>query len=277
MARDDRQLRDSDRRSSVGPSAGHGLVPGRQTLVEQAGEGVPVQRKQSGTGAGTEAAAGPGVTLPHVGMIQRVFGSPAPVSSNVRAFHDGPSGIQPQKTNNTGGGQPLTFTDIDATGKKNIEDAIAFAKTKVAAAISNITAAKSGPQAKASKYFKITGDKSSDDLKAIEAVISVYNKVQTALSSGLKFEGEKPDGTTQAYVYTGFIGLFDGAVHIHFPGFNNETLDERAAIIIHELSHKYAGTDDNAYLHETGKWANMDRKDAVANADSYCYYAVKMS
>lgn len=275
MSRDNLQLRDSHGQGSAGPSAGSGLVPGKQTLVEQAGHDAPVQRKQAGSG-GTEAAAGSGSTLPNLD-VQRVFGLPAPVSSDVRAFHTGPGGIQAQKTNNTGAAKPLTFTDIDATGKKNIEDAIVLAKAKVAAALSEIGGAKSGPQAKASKYFKITGDKSSDDLKAIDKVIAVYNKVQTALGTGLKFEGEKPDGTTQAYVYTGFIGLFDGAVHIHFPGFNNETPQERAAIIIHELSHKYAGTSDNAYLHETGKWAKMDRKDAVDNADSYCYYAVNAS
>jgi len=249
MERDTRQLQNSDGQNSPGSSAGGGLVPGKRTLVGEAGESASVQRKQSA----------------------------APVSSDVRAFHDGSNGIQAQKTNNTGGAQPLTFTDIDATGKKNIEDAVALSKVKVAAAMADIAAARTGPQAKAAKYFKITGDKSSDDLKAVDAVVSVYSKVLTALSSSLKFEGEKPDGTTQAYVYTGFIGLFDGAVHIHFPGFNGETADERAAIIIHELSHKYGGTSDNAYLHETGKWAKMDRKDAVANADSYCYYAVKTS
>lgn len=270
MAHDHLQLRDNDRQGSAGPSANHGPAPGKQTLVEQISEAAPVQRKQAA--GGSEAAAGP--SMPAGETIQRVFGRPAPVSSDVRAFHDGPSGIQAQKTNNAGAPKPLTFTDIDATGKKNIEDAIVLARTKVAAAISDIAAAKSGPQAKASRYFKITGDKSSDDLKAIDAAVTVFTKVQAALSSGLKFEGEKPDGTTQAYVYTGFVGLFDGAVHIHFPGFNGETPSERAAIIIHELSHKYAGTSDNAYLHETGKWAKMDRKDAVANADSYCYYAV---
>lgn len=199
---------------------------------------------------------------------------PAPVAADVRAFHDGPRGIQAQKANNAGGGPQMTFTDIDATGKQNIEAALVLARAKVAGALSAISAAKSGPQAKASRYFKITGDKSSDDQKAVDKVIEVYTKVQSALSGDLKFEGEKPDGTTQAYVYTGFVGLFDGAVHIHFPGFNGETADERAAILIHELSHKYAGTADNAYLHETGKWAKMDRKDAVNNADSYCYYAV---
>lgn len=263
MALESLQLRDSDHRSSVGPSADHGSAPGKQTLSEHAGDAAPVQLKQ----AGGEASA-----LPRMDI-----GRPAPVSSDVRAFHDGPSGIQAQKTNNAGGGQQLTFTDIDATGKKNIEDAITLSKAKVAAAITEIGGAKTGPQAKASKYFKITGDKSGDDLKAIDKVIEVYNKVQTALGGSLKFEGEKPDGGTQAYVYTGFIGLFDGAVHIHFPGFNSETATERAAIIIHELSHKYAGTADNAYLHESGKWAKMDRKDAVDNADSYCYYAVNGS
>lgn len=199
---------------------------------------------------------------------------PAPVTG-VSAFYDGPRGVQAQKTNNAGGDKEVAFTDIDATGKKNIQDAIVLAKSKVASAISDIAAARSGPQPKASHYFKITGDKSSDDGKAIDKVVTVFTKVQSALGGSLKFEGEKPDGTTQAYVYTGFIGLFDGAVHIHFPGFNKETPEERAAIIIHELSHKYAGTDDNAYLYETGKWAQMSRKDAVNNADSYCYYAVK--
>lgn len=201
----------------------------------------------------------------------------APVGSDVRAFHDGPNGIQAQKTNNAGAAQQLSYSDIDATGKQNIENAITLARAKVTAAISEIAGAKSGPQAKANKYFKITGDKSSDDSKAVDKVVSVFTKVLNALGSNLKFEGEKPDGTTQAYVYTGFIGLFDGAVHIHFPGFNGETPEERAAILIHELSHKYAGTADNAYLHETGKWAKMDRKEAVDNADSYCYYAVKAS
>ena len=227
-------------------------------------------QKQSNTAATHDTTAAPAIdTMPLL--------RPAPVSSDVRAFHDGPRGLQAQKTNNTGGGQQLKFTDIDATGKKNIQDAITLAKAKVASALSDITAARSGPQAKASRYFKITGDKSSDDLQAIGKVVGVYHQVLNALNGNLKFEGEKPDGNTQAYVYTGFIGLFDGAVHIHFPGFNNETPDERAAILIHELSHKYAGTGDHAYLHETGKWAKMSRKDAVDNADSYCYYAVNAS
>jgi Lysine-specific metallo-endopeptidase len=267
MARDNLQLRDGDQQSSLGAGADHGGVPGKRTLAEHADEGSPVQHKQAG---GATTGAGPASPRLDIGRS-------APVSSDVRAFHEGPSGVQAQKTNNAGGSQQLTFTDIDATGKKNLQDAIALARTKVAAAISEIAGARSGPQAKASKYFKITGDKSGDDLKAIDKVIEVFNKVQTALGGNLHFEGEKPDGGTQAYVYTGFIGLFDGAVHIHFPGFNNETPTERAAILIHELSHKYAGTDDNAYLHETGKWAKMDRKSAVANADSYCYYAVNAS
>jgi hypothetical protein len=267
MARDNLQLRDRDHQSSFGVGADPGGIPGKQTLSELADQGSPALPKQ-----GADAAAA-GPASPRLDLRRS-----APVSSDVRAFHEGPSGIQAQKTNNAGGGgQQLTFTDIDATGKKNIQDAIALAKTKVASAISEIAGARSGPQVKASKYFKITGDKSADDLKAIDQVIEVFRKIQTALGGDLHFEGEKPDGGTQAYVYTGFIGLFDGAVHIHFPGFNNETPSERAAILIHELSHKYAGTDDNAYLHETGKWAKLDRKGAVANADSYCYYAVNAS
>lgn len=199
-----------------------------------------------------------------------------PMAGDVQAFFTDGGQTRAKKGNNPKKGGELSFSDIDATGKKSIKAAVAHAKSKVSQAIADIGKAKNGAQAKANKYFKIGGT-SDDDKKAVDKVVEVFKKIQAALNGKLKFEGEKPDGTTQAYVYTGFVGLFDGAIHIHFPNFNNETLDEQAAIIIHELSHKYAGTADNAYFHETAKWNQMSMKDAVDNADSYCYYAVNAS
>ena len=197
-------------------------------------------------------------------------------AGDVQAFFVDGGRTRAKKANNPKSGDELTFTDIDATGKASIKKAMAHAKTKVASAITQIAGAKTAKQAKAARYFKIDGT-GSDEKKAVDKVLEVFGKIQTALNGKLEFEGEKPDGNTQAYVYTGFVGLFDGAIHIHFPNFNNYDLDEQAAIIIHELSHKYAGTDDNAYLYETGKWNKMSMKDACNNADSYCYYAVNAS
>jgi hypothetical protein len=81
MPFDYQQLRGSDGCGNVEPGAGHGLAAGKRTLTEQAGEGVPVQRKPDGSEPGAEVheaaqrgVAGPGSALPHLDTIQRAFG-----------------------------------------------------------------------------------------------------------------------------------------------------------------------------------------------------------
>jgi hypothetical protein len=44
---------------------------------------------------------------------------------------------------------------------------------------------------------------------------------------------------------------------------------EKAATIIHEMSHKYSGTDDKAYEWETAKYQGLSTGQALDNAESF--------
>lgn len=95
MAYDYRQLRGSGGHSGVGPSGGHGISPGKRTLVEQtAAEDPPVQRSATGGEpssdvhkAARDGIAGPGSALPHLDTIQRAFGRHD--IRNIQAHTDG--------------------------------------------------------------------------------------------------------------------------------------------------------------------------------------------
>lgn len=201
------------------------------------------------------------------------------VPAGAAAFHDGPSGTQAQvPTNATGtnSGQQVSYTDLTTAQQQSIQAAVTLAKARIAPMLTRLNNAKTAVDPVVSHAFKITGT-SSDDLEAINKVIQNVNTVSSALNGNLGFEGESSppeNGTvTLAYVYTGFVGLFDGNIHICFPGWDILTPMQRAGTLIHELTHQKCGTDDNAYMHETAKWAGMDTKAAVNNADSYAYLA----
>lgn len=201
------------------------------------------------------------------------------VPTGAAAFHDSPSGIKanvPTGATGTGQGQQLTYADLSEAQKQSIQAGVTLAKSRIAPMLARLNAATTAADPVVSHAFKVTGT-SSDDLKAINEVIANVNKVSAALNGNLGFEGEQSpaeNGTvTLAYVYTGFVGLFDGNIHICFPGWDMLSPMQQAGTIIHELTHQKCGTDDNAYMHETAKWQGMDIKDAVNNADSYAYLA----
>ncbi len=197
-------------------------------------------------------------------------------SAGVSAFYDGPKGRQYDTgTGATGAAGPQrSMSDLDDRQKASVRAACRAAVPQVQRALAKATAAKSVPDRTVTHAFKLTGD-TSDDNKALDKVIANYNTIAAALAGDLSFEGEDSpaeDGmVTIAYVYVGFVGLFDGSIHICFPGWDQLNPAEQAATIVHELSHKKCGTDDNAYIHEGGKWADMSTKDAVNNAASYEY------
>lgn len=220
--------------------------------------------------------------------VQRVEESPPAAAENVQlravpagasAFHDAPDGAKaqvPANATGTASGQQLSYADLTPAQQQSIQAAVTRAKGRIAPMLSRLNAAKTAVDPVVSHAFKISGT-SSDDLEAINKAIQNVNTVSAALNGNLGFEGEDSpaeNGTvTLAYVYTGFIGLFDGNIHICFPGWDILSPMEQAGTIIHELTHQKCGTDDNAYMHETAKWAAMDTKDAVNNADSYAYLA----
>jgi hypothetical protein len=57
------------------------------------------------------------------------------------------------------------------------------------------------------------------------------------------------------------------------PWFADSDPEGRARTIVHECTHKYAGTDDNAY-HWDPKFATLKPKDALDNADSYAWFCI---
>ena len=62
---------------------------------------------------------------------------------------------------------------------------------------------------------------------------------------------------------------FLGAGDIHlFPAFFKASELARGAIVLHQATHKYVGTEDHAYLHEA-RYAKLSVADALNNADSY--------
>jgi hypothetical protein len=56
--------------------------------------------------------------------------------------------------------------------------------------------------------------------------------------------------------------------HIHLNIESGEVLDW-ATTIIHEATHRFSGTGDFAYVHETDKWKTLTWAEHLNNADSY--------
>lgn len=247
------------------------------------GNGIQL-RPSAGTEAGTAVPSG---IVAHDSMAHVAVGS------GVQAFHDGPRGVQAKKDKVSGEGSSsapkVSFEDINEFEQLYVNEAIDLAKALAARALQDLSAAKTHPQDKARRYFKITGDGSRDDRKAIDKAIGVFNQVASKLNREMTFKRGVPredgeGGYLRAYVYKRLssftlrlFGDTDSAVYIVFPHFINEPVQERAVILIHELSHRYGDTNDIAYLHETGKWQAMSRDQAINNADSYGYYAAAAS
>ncbi|BFM13096.1 hypothetical protein R50072_32490 [Simiduia litorea] len=58
--------------------------------------------------------------------------------------------------------------------------------------------------------------------------------------------------------------------HIHIRLDDNE--NEMAQTIIHEATHRFAGTGDFAYQHDGDKWTNLSSGERLNNADSYAHF-----
>jgi hypothetical protein len=78
----------------------------------------------------------------------------------------------------------------------------------------------------------------------------------------------------------GYVRGSEGRIHISLSEYNAPPSAEQQTIIVHEATHKFASTDDNAYwrlatnswdilLNPTTAW---DTEMATKNADSYAYF-----
>ena len=104
-------------------------------------------------------------------------------------------------------------------------------------------------------------------------VRATFVKIQSAFSRTIPFECEKGcKKGRSAYVRKWWLfGTHHGVIHVcpmfFGRGYWGQTVD-----IIHEIGHKYAGLDDEAYW-GTDKYRSLSTGDAMDNADSYAHFA----
>lgn len=95
------------------------------------------------------------------------------------------------------------------------------------------------------------------------------------MSSGINFECETDcDKGVGGYVWK-FLFWEVGDIHICFKLFNTISSLKQEEVIIHEVAHRHAGVDDEAY-HWQPKYKTLSAKDAMDNADSYAVFARRL-
>lgn len=150
-----------------------------------------------------------------------------------------------------------------------IRDAVKRAKELVNIALSALNDRKSNKKA-IKKHFKTT------QRDEVQEIIRNYQKIRAGLNGTVPIEVENKDKGRRGYVTT-FLGtaIFSD-IHLGAPWFK-QAPDKRAGTIIHEMSHKEAGTDDNAYYRDNSSpYQRLDTKDSINNADCYQFFALEL-
>ena len=104
--------------------------------------------------------------------------------------------------------------------------------------------------------------------EGIQQIEASYHKIRNAFSGAIPLEVEI-DTDAGLCVYTLWTDI-----HLCPPWFQ-QAPGKRAGTLIHEMSHKYAGTDDEAYHHHAA-YASLAPGDALDNADSYQWFALDL-
>ncbi|MDR6539603.1 hypothetical protein [Variovorax soli] len=82
--------------------------------------------------------------------------------------------------------------------------------------------------------------------------------------------------TTDAKYYSNTIsGFRNGEIHVSLERLKDYSALSYARIVIHEATHKYFNTDDEAYAHEN-TYAALSLAETLNNADSYAWAAVSL-
>jgi hypothetical protein len=121
-----------------------------------------------------------------------------------------------------------------------------------------------------SKYFMI-------DSPPIPALLKIYDKIDVEFSANdYTYECEDDcSGSELGYVW----GLWSD-IHLCMNHLRDKANDCIARTIVHEFSHYYAGTDDNAYCKSGCGFSNcptsLSADDALGNADSYACFAYEL-
>jgi hypothetical protein len=146
-------------------------------------------------------------------------------------------------------------------------------------AVAHLQAAKTAPDPEVESYFDIAGT-DADDQKKLDTLIANYEHIKSGMDSVEYQKEDSPansDGTiTAAYVKVLPVIHGVGDVHICYPGFDQGSDDDRAATIVHEMSHYQLGTEDHAYAWQDD-FDTLTQEQKMDNADSYGKFAEAVS
>ena len=121
-----------------------------------------------------------------------------------------------------------------------------------------------------SKYFM-------NSTPSLAAILKVYDKIDVEYGANdYTYECEDDCSGTKL----GYVWGFWSDIHLcmnHLRGWSNDCI---ARTMVHEMSHYYAGTDDNAYCKSgcgfTSCPSSLSADDALKNADSYACFAYEL-
>jgi len=243
-----------------GPAAGAFAFTGGQT--EGAGQGISKQGQGKKVRKLGVITGGSFVADPNAAKSAPQSGAASAGQESAVAYTGSPAlGISEDHTVDAGGTN-VTVEDGSTEQAQMIADAVVRAKELVDIALAALDNP-SGNTAFLNANFHTT------DADAISKIKGVYNKVKTAFSGTIPVEVEADDSSAVAYVYRIWSDI-----HLCAPWFG-QAADKRAGTIVHEMTHKYAGTDDNAY-HYQSTFPTLSVKDAVNNADSYQWFCLDL-
>lgn len=166
-------------------------------------------------------------------------------------------------------GQPASVVDGTLDQERVIQQALGAARKMAAQGLAVLQA---GPQTDRERRMVEAHFHTSDSTLLARAA-TVLSQVQAGLSGPIPIQVEGFDlplgDRASGYVYG---GPFAEASDIHLmPRFFDRSVDEQGGTLIHEASHKYAGTRDHAYA-GPGDYQDLTPELAMENADSYATF-----
>lgn len=163
---------------------------------------------------------------------------------------------------------PANVEDGSAEQEDMIQAALDEARKSAARGMSILRGGPSSQQAERllNEHFHTTG------AGMLRDAASRMSEVQSGLSGIVPIEVEGsafPFGDqTRGYIYGGPLAGFSD-IHLT-PRFFGQDVEDQARTLIHEASHKYAGTEDHARNPSSEYW-NLSPEMAIENADSYAW------
>jgi len=171
-------------------------------------------------------------------------------------------------------GAPKRLEVIDAATQARVDmivAAVGVARELVAGALAALRPPLSADASAALAFNFHTTD--PDD---IETIVDKYEDIRDGLAGDFTIDVEDSGGG-RAYVNDYFF--FMGDITLRPGWFASDDPLYRAAVLVHEGSHKWAGTDDNAERYPTRvthKYENLDKDEALDNAYSYEWFAMDL-